>query len=169
MSYQCILADPPWPHIGGGGRGAQEHYPVLRVPEIIRVMLTAPCWRPRGNGCHLWLWCPNNWLPRGLMVVAALGFRFVTKHVWVKDRYGIGHYGRGQDEPLLLGVMGRLPPLVGARRVGTVIGGRPLPRREHSRKPDEQYAHIETISPGPRLEMFARNRRAGWDAWGNEV
>lgn len=165
--YRCILADPPWAETGGGKikRGADRHYPVLATPEIIRVMLTAPAWRPAAD-CHLWLWVTNNFLEHGLLVMRALGFRYVTNVVWAKRRFGLGQYARGQHELMLFGVRGRLPAI---RKTRSLLGGDLLPRREHSRKPDEQYEAIETVSPGPRVEFFARRPRADWDVWGNEV
>lgn len=73
-----------------------------------------------------------------------------------------GYYGRGQHELLLFGVRGRLPPL--SVRSSVITG----PKREHSRKPEESYALIEATSPGPRLEIFSRQPREGWDVWGND-
>lgn len=160
--YRCIAADPPWQERGGGGRGAQEHYPLLSTPDIIATMLRAPCWRPAGDS-HLWLWVTNNFLADGLLVMQALGYRYVTNAVWAKDRQGLGQYLRGQHELLLFGVRGQLPAVVAAPSLISA------PRRAHSEKPVESYRLIETVSPAPRLEMFARQRREGWDAMGNEV
>lgn len=160
--YQCIVADPPWWESGGGGRGAQNHYPLLRTPDIIRVMYQSGTWRPASNA-HLWLWATNNFLEDGLFVMRALGFRYITNFAWAKDRIGIGQYSRGQHELLLFGVRGRLPAV---RKMSTLIKG---VRERHSAKPEQSYVTIEATSPGPRLEMFAREPRAGWDVWGNEV
>lgn len=160
--YRCILADPPWEERGGGGRGAQEHYPLLKTPDVIRVMVSATCWRP-ARAAHLWLWVTNNFLEDGLLVMRALGFRYVTNAVWVKDKFGLGQYLRGQHELLLFGVRGSLPAL---EAVPSVIVA---PRTRHSEKPEESYRVVEKVSPGARLEMFSRRARSGWDAWGNEV
>jgi len=167
--YRCILADPPWQERGGGKikRGADRHYPLLKTPDIIRVMLTAPQWRPCAAGCHLWLWVTNNFLEDGLHVMKALGFRYVTNAVWAKARMGLGQYLRGQHELLLFGVMGRLNGE--ARAQPTLIGGDRVHKTTHSKKPQESYEAIERVSPGPRVEFFARQRRDGWDAFGNEV
>ena len=167
--YRCIVADPPWPEEGGGGRGAQNHYPVENVPEIIRIMLSAPCWRPDASA-HLWLWVTDNYLKQGFLVMEALGFRYIRTRVWVKLTaqgnlaFGQGQYSRGAHELVLLGVRGRCPPLV--RDLRSVFDA---PVEEHSKKPDVFYEQTERVSPGPRLEMFARRPRAGWDVWGNEV
>ena len=163
--YQTIAADPPWNESGGGKikRGADRHYPLLKTPEIIEVMLGADCWHP-ADDCHLYLWTTNNKLRDGLEVMEALGFRYVTMLTWAKDRIGLGYYFRGQTEPLLFGVRGKLKPKV--RTQSTLISA---PRRKHSQKPDSAYLKMEKVSPGPRLEMFARSKRKGWDVWGNEV
>lgn len=166
VEYKTIVADPPWAEIGGGKicRGAQGHYPVVKDKDMINVIKDAPCWRPAAD-CHLWLWITNNRLPLGLEIMAALGFRYVTNLVWVKDRFGIGQYLRGQHELCLFGVRGQamMPPI---RNVPSVVNA---PRREHSSKPGESYRVIERVSPSPRLEMFSRTKRDGWDVWGNQI
>ena len=75
--YRCIVADPPWNERGGGKikRGADRHYPLMKTPDIA-CMLLAPAWRP-AESCHLWLWVTDNFLPDGLLVMDALGFRYV--------------------------------------------------------------------------------------------
>jgi len=169
--YACIAADPPWAERGGGKikRGADRHYPLLSTPQIIQVMLSAPAWRPADNA-HLWLWVTNNFLADGLHVMQALGFRYVTNMVWTKIkadgtvRIGLGQYLRGAHELCLFGVRGRLSAVT--RKVPSAFLA---PRAAHSAKPDEAYAAIQGVSPGPRLEMFARAPREGWDVWGNEV
>ena len=154
----------------GGGRvkrGADRHYPLLRKHEIIEVMLTSGVWNPNRNGCHLYLWITNNHRAAGEFVMEALGFRYITMRTWAKDRIGLGQYWRGQTEHVLFGVMGKMPALV--KTESTLIGKGIVPRGKHSAKPDIFYKEVERVSPGPRLEMFARASRKGWDAWGNEV
>lgn len=167
VEYKTIVADPPWAEIGGGKicRGAQGHYPVVKDKDMINVIKDAPCWRPASD-CHLWLWVTNNRLPLGLEIMAALGFRYVTNLVWVKDKIGIGQYLRGQHELCLFGVRGQtmLPP---RRDVPSVLIA---PRTVHSRKPAKVFEMFERVSSGnPRLEMFARANRQGWDVWGNQI
>lgn len=175
--YSCILADPPWRHTGGCGRGADAHYPVMSVPIIIESMLTVLSGRV-AKRAHLWLWSTNNHLGEALNVMGSLGFDYKTNLVWVKKRredstgdgiavrIGMGQYLRGAHELLLFGSRGRARlPNTADRPPSVVIAE----RREHSRKPDEVYDVIERVSPGPRIEMFARHRRRGWQAWGNEV
>ena len=165
--FKTIVADPPWPETGGGKicRRAQKHYPVVKDGDMAGVLATAPCWHP-ADDCHLWLWVTNNRLPLGLSIMTTLGFRYVTNLVWVKDRFGIGQYLRGQHEICLFGVRGKtmMPPI---RNVPSVVHA---PRTRHSAKPDLVFDAIERVSPGePRLEMFARQPRSGWTVWGNEV
>lgn len=163
--YACIAADPPWNERGGGKikRGADRHYPTLKTYQIIEVMLRSPYWNPAPDS-HLWLWVTNNYLEDGLLVMKALGYRYVTNMCWDKQRIGLGQYVRGEHELMLFGVRGRLPSQT--RKVGSMLRAA---RGKHSKKPPCAYEAIESISPGPRLEMFARLPREGWDVWGNEV
>lgn len=167
--YRCMLLDPPWKETGGGKikRGADRHYPLLTTPEIVAAVAQSPMWRP-AKDAHLWMWTTNNRLPDGLFVLGALGFRYVTNAVWTKDRFGLGQYLRGQHELLLFGVRGRLA----SHRQGTAttwIGGAALKRGAHSAKPAATYDLIQRVSPGPRVELFARTQQPGWDVWGLEL
>ncbi|MDF1566224.1 MAG: MT-A70 family methyltransferase [Deltaproteobacteria bacterium] len=187
--YQCILADPPWgSESGGGRRGAQNHYPLLSVEDIAEVMLASPEWRP-AESCHLWLWAPSqihlafrllDLLGQGQQgdlfggpAVPAKRFRQITFVPWIKldptnhtrTRPGLGQYIRHDSELLLLCSTGPAMVPEFAYPQQAIL----TPKREHSRKPDEQYERIEWISPGPRVEFFARRPRAGWCSWGNEL
>ena len=115
--------------------------------------------------CHLWLWVTNNFLEAGLWVIKYLGFRYVTNMAWVKDRMGLGQYLRGQHELCLFAVRGNaIMPDV--RNTPSVVV---CPRGEHSHKPQIAYDAIAKVSPAPRLDVFARHRRPGFDAWGDGV
>ena len=121
------------------------------------------------DNAHLYLWATNNYLPQALEVMKVWGFTYKTVITWGKDRFGLGQYFRGQTEHCLFGVKGNLPYKVidGKRAQGrTLILS---PRREHSQKPPEMRSAIETVSHAPYIELFARERVDGWDAWGNEV
>jgi N6-adenosine-specific RNA methylase IME4 len=124
------------------------------------------------KNAHLYLWVPNALLPEGLEVMSAWGFRYVSNVIWAKrrkdggpDGRGVGFYFRNVTEILLFGVKGSMRTLSPGRSQVNMIETR---KREHSRKPDEQYDLIESCSPGPYLELFARHPRPGWTLWGDE-
>lgn len=168
--YNTIVADPPWEEKGGGKikRGADRHYKLLTIEEI-KSMHVQSLANP--DGCHLYLWVTNGFLEKGLEVMRAWGFRYVTCVTWAKDRFGIGQYFRGQTEQCLFGVRGRQPYKINSE-TGKRSQGRTLlnaKRRKHSQKPDEMRAMIEKVSYPPYLELFAREKAPGWDVWGNQV
>jgi N6-adenosine-specific RNA methylase IME4 len=123
---------------------------------------------------HLYLWCPNALLPEGLAVIKAWGFAYKSNLVWHKvrkdggsDGRGVGFYFRNVTELILFGVKGKnARTLAPGRRQVNLLATR---KREHSRKPDEQYEIIEACSPGPYLELFARGTRKGWAMWGHQA
>lgn len=178
--YRTILADPPWhtsmfnPQIQARGcgktkRGADRYYPLMKTPAIIELMREELCDKLHPD-CHLYLWTTNNFLPDGLKVMNSLGFNYITCITWVKDKQGLGQYFRGISEQCLFGVKGKVEwrqTPDGKRAQG--ITAFSAPRGKHSEKPERLYQMAELVSHPPRLEMFARNERAGWDAWGNEV
>lgn len=171
MKYKTIYADPPWWEVGGGRicRGAQKHYPLMKTDEICAL----PVREWTEDNAHLYLWVTNNHLRDGFKVIEAWGFRYVTMITWAKDRFGIGQYFRGQTEHCMFAVRGVLPYKVAdvdgvqKRQQGTTLVV--APRGEHSSKPAAMRGMIEKVSYGPFLEMFARDRVFGWDAWGNQV
>lgn len=184
--YKCISSDPPWPEHGGGRvkRGADRHYDLLSIPQIITVMSNAPVWTPDKSGCLMWMWATRNYLESAFVVLKALGFRYITDFIWIKPKLGLGQRSRSRHEHLLLGRMGKVP-LPGTKdRPDSVIDQENMeadayeaefggPMRdsptEHSAKPQEAYRRIERCCAGPRLEMFARDPREGWTVWGDQV
>jgi N6-adenosine-specific RNA methylase IME4 len=180
--FKTIVADPPWKESGGGRckRGADRHYELMSVTEIIKTILNCPLYAPADNA-HLYLWATNNFLIKaGSEVMPALGFRYVTCLTWKKDRVSLGQYFRGCTEQLLFGVRGSGYEVCTERRdLNTLIeasvpkhpkGTLNAGKRIHSRKPVASYERIEARSIGPYLELFARPpARAGWVVWGNEV
>lgn len=167
-TYRTIYADPPWLERGGGKikRGADRHYDLMHTRDICALpveSLVCP-------DAHLYLWVTNNFLPDGLQVMAAWGFRYVTCITWAKDKVGLGQYFRGMTEQLLFGVRGKpgyKTTAQGKRCQATTLIN--APRGQHSTKPAHARQMIEHVSRGPFLELFARERVEGWDAWGNEV
>lgn len=167
--YKTIYADPPWPERGGGKikRGADRHYSLMSVKEIERLPvrnLADP------NGCHIYLWTTNNYLPEAIKLLDTWGFEYVTTITWMKDRFGLGQYYRGITEHCLFGTTKKRLPykmLDGKRAQG--MTGFIEPKTVHSRKPAKMREMIERVSYEPRIELFARERFAGWDCFGNEA
>jgi len=172
--FRTVLADPPWRFQNRTGKVAPEH---RRLDRYSTLDLDAICGLPvrdvAAKNAHLYLWVPNALLPDGMRVMESWGFRYVSNLVWAKrrkdggpDGRGVGFYFRNVTELILFGVRGSMRTLMPARRQVNMIETR---KREHSRKPDEQYELIESCSPGPYLEMFARQAKPGWTAWGDEA
>jgi N6-adenosine-specific RNA methylase IME4 len=160
--YRTILADPPWDIQQLGKRGAVQHYDLMSL-ERITAMGTAL--EPYlADDAHLWLWVTNATLRQGYDVAEAWGFTVRSPLTWVKFRLGLGNYLRNSTEHLLFATRGKAP--VQYRSQPTWIQA---PVQDHSHKPEEQYALIERISPGPYLELFARRPQPGWHAWGNQI
>lgn len=172
--FGTILADPPWRFTNRTGKMAPEHrrlsrYSTLTVGEIAEI----PVANVIGEQAHLYLWVPNALIAEGLAVMKAWGFCYKSNIVWFKTRRdggpdgrGVGFYFRNVTEVLLFGVHGHLRTLAPGRRQVNIIISQ---KREHSRKPDEQYGIIEACSPGPFLELFARGQRQGWSQWGHQA
>lgn len=173
--FGTILADPPWQFTNRTGKVAPEHkrlsrYPTMTLDDICNL----PVSECAADRSHLYLWVPNALLPDGLRVMAEWGFQYKSNIIWEKirkdggpDGRGVGFYFRNVTEILLFGVRGKnVRTLAPGRRQVNFIESR---KREHSRKPDEQYDIIENCSWGPYLEMFSRGTRDGWTAWGNQA
>lgn len=173
--FGTILADPPWRFINRTGKVAPEHkrlarYETMQTSEIA----TMPIANLADNPAHLYLWVPNALLPEGLQVMKAWGFDYKSNIIWHKirkdggsDGRGVGFYFRNVTEILLFGTRGK-----GARTLApgrSQVNMMQTRKREHSRKPDEQYELIEKCSRGPFLELFARGTRPGWAYWGNQA
>jgi N6-adenosine-specific RNA methylase IME4 len=173
--FNTILADPPWRFQNRTGKMAPEHrrlarYSTLTIDDICRL----PVAEVSHDTAHLYLWTPNALLPEGLAVMAAWGFHYKSNIIWHKvrkdggsDGRGVGFYFRNVTEVILFGVRGKnARTLAAGRRQVNMIESR---KREHSRKPDEQYDIIESCSKGPYLELFARGQRPRWTVWGNQA
>jgi N6-adenosine-specific RNA methylase IME4 len=166
--YAVILADPAWDYRlyneeSGSSRAAAEQYPTMKLDEICAL----PVSDLATDAAALFLWTTAPHLQESFQALAAWGFAYKTNAVWVKDKIGLGHFIRGQHEILLIATRGDMPCPLPANRPPSVISA---PRREHSRKPDEAYELIERMYPAlPKIELFARYARPGWEAWGNEA
>lgn len=174
-TFRTILADPPWRFINRTGKIAPEHQRLSRYKTLSTDDICAlPVKSITQETAHLYLWVPNALLPDGLRVLRAWGFEYKTNIVWHKirkdggsDGRGVGFYFRNVTELLLFGVKGKNARTEKAGR--SQINFIKSRKREHSRKPDEQYELIESCSKGPYLELFARGERPGWLYWGNEA
>jgi N6-adenosine-specific RNA methylase IME4 len=173
--FRTILADPPWQFQNRTGKMAPEHKRLNRYGTMtLDDILVLPVAQLADDPAHLYLWVPNALLPEGLQVMQAWGFQYKSNIVWHKirkdggpDGRGVGFYFRNTTELLLFGVRGKnARTLAPGRRQVNIIK---TMKREHSRKPDEQYELIESCSPGDYLELFARGSRDGWATWGNQA
>lgn len=173
--YSTILADPPWQFQNRTGKIAPEHRRLSRYETLtFEQIIALPVSEIITEMAHLYLWIPNALLPEGLKVMKAWGFTYKSNIVWHKirkdggsDGRGVGFYFRNVTELILFGVKGKNARTLSPGR--TQVNYLSSRKREHSRKPDEQYQLIESCSPGPYLELFARGVRAGWDCWGNQA
>lgn len=185
--YTTIVADPPWPYhsptavVGNGGRGSQNgevkrmiqtnvlhHYPVMSIENI----KSLPINELTEKNAHLYLWTTNSFLVEAHEVAKSWGFQPKTLITWVKvkktDRckpsMKTGYWYRSATEHILFCVKGKLRLLSDPHP--TVFMAT---RLKHSCKPEYSYNMIKKQSPGPYLELFARQRRDDFDCWGNEI
>ena len=186
MSYQTIVADPPWPlgWRGGAirrrnGRGEVRAnrqasvralpYPTMTIESISGLAVE----KLAAANAHLYLWVPDYFAIRGVADVVARAWGFTPGRflVWHKTVFGLGTFPRPQHELCLVAKRGR--PSFGIRDRGSVhrwpSPSTPVGARQHSAKPDGFYDLVEAASPGPYLDLFARRQRLGWDTWGDEA
>ena len=167
--FDLIMADPPWRYEmrseKGEARSPQAKYACMTIDEIAALPISALA----APNCLLWLWGLNTMLPQALAVIEAWGFEYKTSGHWVKTtvngklNMGMGYILRGSGEPFLIGTRGA-PKTTSSTR--SVIMGQ---IREHSRKPEEAFVEAEKLMPDARrIEVFSRQRRAGWSNWGHE-
>lgn len=177
-SYGTVVADPPWKYnasktalrSGGRGAGAEHHYPTMSNEDLAAMDVASVV----AQQAHLYLWVTNPRLVgdyRGRRdctpfdIVEAWGFKPVTLLTWVKPgRGGTGWYFRGQTEHVIFGTRGGLG-IPASKRLPNVFEAK---RSRHSSKPEKFLSIVELVSPAPRLELFARTEKLGWDTWGNE-
>ena len=160
--FRVIVADPPWAYTKRAGDGSHRGtipYPPMDTDKICALPIASLA----SDNAILWLWTTNAFLADATRVIRAWGFEQKTMLTWIKPRMGVGDWLRGQSEPCLFAVRGR--PKVKRKDVSTVLQA---PVREHSRKPDEFYELVESHCPGSKVELFAREARRGWRAWGAE-
>lgn len=184
--YPVVVADPPWrfaDKLPGTGRGAARRYDVMRTPDICRLVLP-----PIADDAHLFLWRVSSMQQDALDVARAWGFVVKSELVWIKRtkngaiNFGMGRHVRLGHEVCLICVRGRgagilnrsqrsvFGELDALAQLDDAGGGEfNAPIGEHSAKPDEFYDIVRALVPGPRLELFARTRREGFDPIGNQL
>ena len=165
-AFSAIVIDPPWDWGDEGDKDqlgrAKPTYATMSIDKIAAM----PIGQLAAKDSHIYLWITNRSLPKGFRLLEAWGFRYITALTWVKSHFGMGNYFRGQSEHILFGVRGSLPLL--RKNAGTVFSA-PRGKGGHSSKPVESYELVESCSPGPYLEIFARTEREGWISWGGEL
>jgi N6-adenosine-specific RNA methylase IME4 len=161
--FRVIVADPPWQYekrAEDPSHRGQCPYPTMTAGDVVAM--------PVNDLAHddsiLWLWTTNAFMFEAYNIAAAWGFQVKTILTWVKDRMGLGDWLRGQTEHCLMCVRGK--PVIQLTNQTTVLNGK---LREHSRKPDEFYSLVEALCPGSKCELFCRQQRDGWTAFGAEV
>jgi N6-adenosine-specific RNA methylase IME4 len=172
--FGAILIDPPWQFTNRTGKVGPEHRRLHRYQTMtFEEIACLPVEKLALPKSHLYLWSPNALLLEALTIMKAWGFTYKTNIVWYKvrkdggpDGRGVGFYFRNVTELLLFGVKGKLRTLQPGRTQVNMMISR---KQEHSRKPDAVYDLIEKCSPGPYVELFARDRVEGWTQWGDEV
>jgi N6-adenosine-specific RNA methylase IME4 len=171
--YRTVVADPPWPaNIGGTWTARvdkarpQNRYSTMSVEDVAALPV------PSAEQAHLYLWITAQRVDWGYTVAEAWGFAPIILWTWRKPGLGVGRF-RCNSEHILVARKGPRhgnPFGNGGRHSqateGTVFD---WPRGKHSEKPAAMFDLVESLSPAPRLELFARRLRIGWDSWGNEV
>jgi N6-adenosine-specific RNA methylase IME4 len=161
--YDVIVVDPPWEYRlrhDQGDRCNAILYPTMTTEEIKAI----PIPRLAAQSSILWLWTTNGHLPDALEIAQGWGFEYKVLLTWVKNRIGTGYWLRGRSEHCIMAVGGHL--ITKLTNQSTVLHA---PVREHSQKPDEFYHLVETLCPGRKIELFARENRDGWDTWLSSV
>lgn len=172
--YGAILADPPWMFENwskeGEWKNANRHYPCMPLPALKSLRVVSGLDFACAENCALVMWATFPMLPEALELMREWGFVYKSGGAWGKLArngnlaFGAGYLYRSAAELWLLGTRGS--PQVRSHSIRNLIMAE---RREHSRKPDQMHIDIERMFDGPYLEMFSRQRRDGWDSWGNEV
>lgn len=170
--YRVIVADPPWQYaVWSGDKGmrtAESFYATMSAADLKALPVISLA---HPQGCALFLWSTGPCIPEAITLMASWGFQYKTvAFVWEKrtkndkQAFGMCHYTRPAYEYVLLGTRGKIAVQDHGVRQSLSAG-----LREHSRKPDELYALVERLVPGPYLELFARQSWPSWDRWGLEA
>jgi len=159
--FSCVYADPPWIYGNQITRGAtSDHYDGLSVSEISSL----PVPELTTKNAHLHLWTTNAFLPDAFSIMEQWGFTYKSMFIWVKPQMGMGNYWRVSHEYMLFGLKGKLP-----FNSHSQMSWGEYKRCKHSAKPEQIRHKIETVSPGPYLELFGRRLSDGWTVFGNQL
>lgn len=186
--YDVILCDPPWQYdfSVSDSRAIESKYPTMALDDLVEMREFVDALH--GERAIMFMWATAPKLEDAMYLMRAWGFKYKTFDVWIKVRrdrqrdqlvlaeemrpdeaefYGMGYYTRIRHEPILIGTCGGFSPPEPARRPLSAFYAE---ARRHSQKPEIEHERIEFMYPDKkRIELFARERRAGWDVWGNEV
>lgn len=175
-SYECIVIDPPWYYSMRSNDETHRNripYAPMKLEDIKNLPVPE-----LGNhkGCVLWLWFTNNHILDAAECIRHWGFEQKTILTWVKVsqtgkvRIGTGHWLRNATEHCILATKGKVTSFSHNKTLSNQSTVLQAPRRQHSRKPDEFYEMVEKLCPNSsKLEMFSRQKRDGWDCWGDEI
>ena len=168
-TYKCILADPPWPISMAGQRKRIKEgkkpdalpYKTMSIDDICSLSVSDIS----DGDCHLWLWTTNQSLEDGFRVMREWGFKYLAPIHAIKPT-GMGNWFVHRTQTILFGYKEKCKFPLSRYQPNIIRLGNP---RKHSEKADITYRYIEAISPGPRIELFARRKIDGWDCWGDEI
>lgn len=160
--FRVIYADPPWQFDNEGfEQSAEQQYPTMPVKTICDMKIREKV----GEKAVLFLWVTNAFLEEGLKVCKEWGFEYKTNMIWIKDKGPtIGWFTQSRHEMLFIATKGE-----GVHPKEKLNSWFEAPVTKHSKKPEKVYDMIERMYEGPYLELFARNKRKGWQSWGNEI
>ena len=165
--FDVISVDPPWNYEGENknktsfdsvGRRVANPYPEMSTQEIKEIEL------PLMNDSIVFLWTTHKFLPDALDILKEWNLDYKGTLVWNKEKMGMGAWFRMQCEFCLVGIKGK--PYWENTKYRDILNE---PRREHSRKPDSFFTMVEEITLGRRLEYFSREKRQGWEVFGNDI
>lgn len=169
--YEVIYCDPPWRYDAAISRLEVEgHYPTMDLEEICN--LGSEVDKLAAKDCVLFMWTTTAKLNWFMTVLDAWKFEYKTSMIWDKVDYNMGYYCSPRHEILIIAGRGSSTPTVEDKKVIQSIDSvQSIPKsNKHSQKPEEYYDIIEKLYPGTKkIELFARNKRKGWESWGNQI
>jgi len=159
--FQVIYCDPPWEYNNTGfSMSAEKQYPTMSIEKLKELNVKELA----DDDCIMFMWSTNPLLKEAIELMNFWGFDYKTNMVWIKEKHTAGFYVYGQHELLLIGVKGSMLPI--GKKFKSIIKGA---NKVHSKKPEAVYKIIESMYPELKyIELFQREKRRGWEGWGNE-